>query len=180
MSSKSFSFKAEFTDEERSASSHKSSGIQDFGDVKEATVAYEESSNVEAVIGDPLNIKEEAEDVVEAMEGITVGEVFHVVESSLDTICNWQDVGKINKDVQVNIPKLKMGQKLSLNIREGIFVCHVKLKMKFKNKLSLERHIESVHLKVKPHQCQCLKKFSSMKSLNRHNKHCQRHNGPRN
>ena len=105
------------------------------------------------------------------MEGITVGEVFHVVESYLDTICNWQDVGKINKDVQVNIPKLKMGKKLSLNIREGIFVCHVKLKMKFKNKLSLERHIKSVHLKVKPHQCQCLKKFSSKKNLDRHIKY---------
>ena len=105
-----------------------------------------------ADIGDPLNIKEEAEDVVEAMEGITVGEVFHVVESSLDTICNWQDVGKINKDAQVKIPKLKMGKKLSLNIKEGIFVCYVKdCKMKLFKKNSAWRDTSKVCITKRSH-----------------------------
>jgi len=165
VSSKSFSFKTKFTDWKRSASNHPSSEILEFGDVKEASVsACEENSGD---IDDPLDIKEETEDVVEALEGITVGEAFHV-ESCLNTICSRLNMGKINKEVQVKIPKLKIVGKRSLDIKERIFACHVKGCKLFKNKLSLESHVKIVHFKEKSHQCHCLKKFISKKNLNRH------------
>ena len=121
------SFHTEFTDEERSASNHP----QNFGD------AIEESSDVQegvreklvlADIGDPLDIKEETADGVdaEAFAGITVGKAFHLEDSSLNTSCkvNWQNSGKINKDVQEKIPELKMGGKLSFHVKENLRCSH--------------------------------------------------------
>jgi len=172
-SDNSFSFQTEFTDDERSACTH----LQDLGDVEEAAEAHEESSAVQesvkeelgfADIDDPLHIKEETEHGEEAFEGITVGKAFHYVESSLSTdLQNWQNTGKINKDVQVKIHKLKMGEKLSLHMEENLR-CSQCLK-KFSNEAKLNRHIKNVHNKERPHQCnQCSKNYSEGYKLTRH------------
>jgi len=165
------SFQTEFIDDEKNASNHP----RDFGDVEEAADTHEESSDVQvsvkqelefADIGDPLIIKEETEDGVDEFEGITVGKAFHQVESSLSTSCkeNWQNMGKINKDVQVKIPKLKMGQK---PMKEKLR-CNQCLK-KFSRADKLKRHIKNVHNKEQPYQCdQCLKKFSRSSGLKQH------------
>ena len=118
---------------------------------------------------DAMKTKEESEDVVEAFEGITDGKACYNVGSSLSTSCkvNWENTGKISKEVQVKIPQLKMGEKLSLHMKEQFRCCQC-LK-RFKNKRNLNVHIQSVHFKAKPHQCgQCSKKFSVKSSLDGH------------
>ena len=111
--------------------------------------------------------------MMEAFEGIAVGKAFHV-KSSLSTCCkaNWQNIGKIKK-VIVEIPKLKMGERLSLHTIEEIIACgFVNCKMTFADGYNLKRHIKSVHNKEKPHECsQFLKKFSEQGNLN--NKHIE-------
>ena len=72
------------------------------------------------------------------------------------------DIMKI-KDAQAKIPKLRMGEKLSVHAKEKIIACD------FSNKNHLNRHNEVVHKKVKQDQCsQCLKKFSAKSSLKKH------------
>ena len=153
-----FSLNTGSIDDDRNISNPPSPEIRDFVDEEEAAVAQGEGSldeELEATnIGDPLDIKEEAEDVVEAFEGIAVGQAFHV-KSSVSPSCkeNWQDIGKINK-VQVK--------------KEKPHECSQCLK-KFSLKGDLNKHIEVVHNKTKPFQCtQCLKKFGDKGSLNRH------------
>ena len=72
------------------------------------------------------------------------------------------DIMKI-KDAQAKIPKLRMGEKLSLHVKEKIIACD------FSNKNHPNKHNEVVHKKVKQDQCsQCLKKFSAKSSLKKH------------
>ena len=124
-------------------------------------------------IDDPLSIKEEAEeeDVLEAFEGITVGKVFHNVESSMSTDCRLylHDVGKI-KVVQKKIPKLKTREGLPLRHQREIITCDfIDCSKTFTTKSSLYRHTKNVHKKEKSHQCsQCLEKFSQRSHLIMH------------
>jgi len=173
VSGKSFSFQTKSTDDD--ASNRTSSEFQDFGDVEEAHSAgnyvYE---NVKKDLGgteaDGAMTKEESGEVVGVFEGITVGKAFHHVESSLLSTSfkvNWQNTGKINKDVQVKIPKLKMGEKLSLHMKENTR-CSQCLK-KFRRADAMKRHIKNVHTKDQPYQCnKCMRKFGKSANLTRH------------
>ena len=170
MSGNSFRFQTNSTDDQRSINTFPISSI---GDVKEAAVAHRADRDVHenvkedlegAEVDNAMNIQVEAENVVEAFEGTTVGKVFRNVGPALSTLCkeNWLDMGKI-KDVQVKIPKLRMGEKLSVHAKEKIIACD------FSNKNHLNRHNKVVHKKVKQDQCsQCLKKFSAKNSLKKH------------
>jgi len=174
VSSNSFIFQTKSTDDGKTVSNHSSSQFQDSGlavassansDVYESV--KEDLEGAEA--DDAMKTKEETEAGVETFEGINVGEAFHNVESSLSTSCkdNRENTGKV---VQVKISKLKMGEKLSLHTKERIFACDViDCKIKFKSERNLKRHIQSVHIKEKPHQCdQCMKKFSQKVHLKKH------------
>ena len=170
MSGNSFRFQTNSTDDQRSINTFPISSI---GDVKEAAVAHRADRDVHenvkedlegAEVDNAMNIQVEAENVVEAFEGTTVGKVFRNVGPAFSTLCkgNWLDMVKI-KDVQVKIPKLRMGEKLSVHAKEKIIACD------FSNKNHPNKHNEVVHKKVKQDQCsQCLKKFSAKSSLRRH------------
>ena len=73
----------------------------------EAAIAYEESSDAQESmkcnleLADPLDIKEKTEDLVDAFEGVAVGEAFH--------------------NVEMEVPKLKIEDRL--HTRKKIVAC---------------------------------------------------------
>jgi len=153
VSSNSLIFNTEPTDEERSVYNHSVYEIQ-----KEAADAHGSSVNVQksmkegievepADVGDSLSIKEEAEDVVEVFEGITVEKPFHNVEISSSTSCKAyrQDKGKVNK-IQVKSPNLKMNEQLSVKTNKKVVSCDINdCKLTFAHRGNLNKHIRSVH-----------------------------------
>ena len=117
------------------------------------------------------SVKVETEDTVDAFEDVTLGKVFHNGESSLSSSCvtHCQDMGMI-KDVQVKIPKLKTGKKVSVHKKETPFSCDIEgCKVTFIHRGNLNKHIRNVHNKEKRYQCgECFKKFSMKFSLEGH------------
>ena len=171
------SFKTESTADERGDFPGPSEK-QDIGDKTEA--ANEARNDATERMTEELeaadvgnSVKVETEDIVEAFEEVTVGNVFHNVESSKSFISTalWQNKEKV-KDVQVKIPKLKIGKKRSVDntTKEKRFSCDVDdCKSTFIHRGNLNKHIRSVHNKERPYQCgQCLKKFSDKNSVKWH------------
>jgi len=142
---------------------------------KSVLESVEEEVEDAADVGGAINIKEETEDIVDAFEGIAVGQVFHNVETFLSIGqegCKQDMKESENKtrDVPVKIPKLKFLKKLPVHKKENRFSCDINdCKLTFLHRGNLNKHIRSAHTKEKPHQCdRCQRKFSEKSHLKGH------------